>query len=364
MTGTSQEQTAGSRTFVYLVSAVAALGGFLFGFDTAVINGAILFLRRAFSLTELQTEIAAASLLVGCIVGASSGGTFSDWFGRRKLLVLSAALFLASSVGAALPQNITQFVIARFIGGIAIGVASAISPLYIAEISPPEIRGRLVTLNQLAIVSGILAAFVVNWWLSRFGAESWRWMFLAAAVPSLVFLLSLLVVPESPRWLLQRGRKAEADAVLRKLFGPAQAKALTQEIEAVIQRETEASVGAAFSTSAPPAAADRRHARGVLAGDRHQHDPVLRFGDLQRTGAYGQRFLGPARECGYRRDQPGRDHRRDSVSGPRRTERAATVRHRRYGGSHGGAGHRLPAAPTSRRRRPRLHSVLWSSPLP
>jgi MFS family permease len=111
--------------------------------------------------------------------------------------VLSAALFLASSVGAALPQNITQFVIARFIGGIAIGVASAISPLYIAEISPPEIRGRLVTLNQLAIVSGILAAFVVNWWLSRFGAESWRWMFLAAAVPSLVFLLSLLVVPET-----------------------------------------------------------------------------------------------------------------------------------------------------------------------
>ena len=227
----------GARTYVYLVSAVAALGGLLFGFDTAVINGAIIFLKRDFHLSDFQTEWAAGSLLLGCVIGAFAGGSLSDRWGRRKLLRAAAAIFVLSAIGAALPKNLAEFIAARILGGVAIGVVSALSPLYIAEISPPSIRGRLVTLNQLAIVTGILCAFFINWLLASLGPHSWRWMFFAASVPSLVFFFSLLAVPESPRWLIQQSRLKEALAILSRLCGDEQAPLQVEEIRKTIAEE-------------------------------------------------------------------------------------------------------------------------------
>ncbi len=241
LVGGIKSKTAG---FVYLVSAVAALGGLLFGFDTAVINGAIIFLRSAFGLSTQQTEFAAGSLLTGCIFGAAFAGTLSDRFGRKRLLLVAGLLFLVSAIGAAIPNNLSQFVVARIIGGLAIGVASAISPLYIAEISPAHVRGRLVTLNQLAIVIGILMAFLVNWQLARLGPQSWRWMFLFAGFPALVLVFSLLAVPESPRWLVQHGRSPEALRVLTKVDGPERGPQILDEIQNAIAEETSISASA------------------------------------------------------------------------------------------------------------------------
>lgn len=236
-TNIAADQSTRAAGYLYRVCSVAALGGLLFGFDTAVINGAIVFLKAQFALSEIQVEIAASSLLAGCVAGASLAGFLSDRFGRRRVLLASAALFLLSSLGAALPRTLTEFVGARFAGGLAIGVASVMSPLYIAEISPARLRGRLVTLNQLAIVSGILLAYLINWQLSKLGAASWRWMFAVAALPSLVFLLNLLLVPESPRWLVKQGRMEEALLILKRLSGPAAAQAEAAEIRDAIALE-------------------------------------------------------------------------------------------------------------------------------
>src|SRR5271169_6547007 len=214
----------GAARYLYLPAAVAAIGGLLFGFDTAVINGAIVFLKSQFGLSEAQTEIAASSLLLGCVVGASLAAFTSDRFGRKRVLMAAAALFTASSIAAALPRDLTQFVIARLVGGLAIGLASTLSPLYIAEISPPGIRGLLVSVNQLAIVIGILLSYSVNYALTGAGAENWRWMFASAAVPSILFLLALLFVPESPRWLVQNGRADEAEHILSHIAGRDEAR--------------------------------------------------------------------------------------------------------------------------------------------
>lgn len=227
-----------NRTYVYAISFAAAMAGFLFGFDIAVINGALLFLREQFALTEFQTEFAATSLLIGCVAGASIAGFLSDRYGRRWILMLSAILFGLSSVGAALPRSLAEFAAARFCGGVAIGVASVLAPLYIAEVSPPNIRGRLVSLNQMAIVTGILAAYATNWLLSTTGPSSWRWMFASAALPSLGFLVALLFVPESPRWLTERRRAGEAVRILARIGGPEHAAAELREIEEAIAAES------------------------------------------------------------------------------------------------------------------------------
>jgi SP family arabinose:H+ symporter-like MFS transporter len=156
----------GSVRYLYLPAAIAAIGGLLFGFDTAVINGAIVFLKRQLTLTDSQTEIGAIILLLGCVLGASVAAFTSDRFGRKRVLLAAAALFTASSIAAALPRNLTEFVIARLVGGLAVGLASTLSPLYIAEISPARIRGLLVSVNQLAIVTGILLSYSVNYALT------------------------------------------------------------------------------------------------------------------------------------------------------------------------------------------------------
>src|SRR5215813_5535614 len=211
------ELQRGLARYLYLPAVVAAIGGLLFGFDTAVINGAIVFIKQQFGLTDSQTEIAASSLLLGCVIGASAAAFTSDRFGRKRVLIGAAALFTLSSIGAALPRNLIEFSVARLVGGIAIGIASTLSPLYIAEISPAQKRGLLVSLNQLAIVSGILLSYSVNYLLTGAGPANWRWMFASASLPSVAFLLTLLFIPESPRWLVQKGREQEALHFLKQI---------------------------------------------------------------------------------------------------------------------------------------------------
>jgi sugar porter (SP) family MFS transporter len=227
-----------SSRYPYLIAAVAAVSGLLFGFDTAIINGALLFLRADLALTTRGTEVAATSLLVGCAVGAGAAGWLTDRLGRKRLLIATALLFAASAVGAALPRTLSEFVAARFVGGLAIGVGSVLAPLYIAEIAPRQIRGRLVSLNQMAIVTGILVAYFTSWALSFAGASSWRWMFGSAAVPALAFFVGLLLVPESPRFLVEAGREEEARVVLARVSGPAQAEVDIGEIREAVALES------------------------------------------------------------------------------------------------------------------------------
>jgi sugar porter (SP) family MFS transporter len=229
---------AGVARYVYLPAAVAALGGLLFGFDTAVINGAIVFLKSQFRWSDSQTEIAASSLLLGCVAGASLAAFTSDRFGRKRVLLAAAALFTISSLGAALPNNLMQFVIARVIGGLAIGIASTLSPLYIAEISPAKNRGLMVSLNQLAIVVGILLSYSVNYLLTGAGPANWRWMFASAALPSLCFLIALLFISESPRWLVQKGREREAEHFLAQMVGSEAASTEIVTIREAIAEES------------------------------------------------------------------------------------------------------------------------------
>jgi SP family arabinose:H+ symporter-like MFS transporter len=223
---------AQSLSYVVLLAATTAISGFLFGFDTAVINGVLLLLRLQFALSNLQTEIAASSLLLGCLLGAAGASMIGDRCGRRKSLIASALLFALSSVGAALATTVTLFSVARLFGGLAIGLASVLTPVYIAEISPSRNRGTLVSLNQLAIVIGILSAYLVNWQVARFGESSWRWMLAVAALPSIAFLFGLLLIPESPRWLVTRGRHDEGERVLSRIFGEQTAK---EQVEAIAQ---------------------------------------------------------------------------------------------------------------------------------
>lgn len=228
----------GAARHFYLPAMVAAIGGLLFGFDTAVINGAIVFIKQQFVLSDSQTEIAASSLLLGCVIGASVAAFTSDRFGRKPVLLASAALFTVSSIGAALPRDLLQFVVARLVGGVAIGMASTLSPLYIAEISPAAKRGLLVSLNQLAIVTGILLSYSVNFLLTGAGPANWRWMFAAAAIPSVGFLLTLLFISESPRWLVQKEREAEAERFLVRMVGPRAALEQIQAIKTAISEES------------------------------------------------------------------------------------------------------------------------------
>ncbi len=219
-----------SLGYVTLLATVTAISGFLFGFDTAVINGVLLLLRRQFTLSNLQTEVAASSLLLGCLIGAAGASMIGDRYGRKKSLVFSALLFALSSIGSAVASDITTFSVARLAGGLAIGLASVLTPVYIAEISPSRNRGTLVSLNQLAIVIGILAAYLVSWQLSSHGASSWRWMLATAAVPSLLFFAGLMGIPESPRWLISKGHHAEGEQILARIVG---VKAAADQVSAV-----------------------------------------------------------------------------------------------------------------------------------
>lgn len=228
----------GRSAYVYLISTAAAISGLLFGFQIAIINAALLSLRREFALTDFQTEIAASSLLIGCVAGTAGVGVLSDRFGRRRIFILSAWLFALSALGAALPRGLWEFTAARFVGGTAIGFASVLAPLFIAEVAPARIRGRLVSMNQMAIVTGMLLAYLAGWLLSLVGPEAWRWMFGSALVPAVAFLGALYFLPESPRWLIQRGRTGEALAVISRVAGREQALVEVSHIQRAVAEES------------------------------------------------------------------------------------------------------------------------------
>jgi len=233
-----------SSSRLLLVSFVAGFGGFLFGYDTAVINGANQYLRAYFQLTPFQEGLAGASAILGCIPGAMAAGFLGDRFGRRRVLFLCAILYGVSALWSAVPRTFVEFLIARFIGGLGIGASSMICPVYIAELAPAARRGRLGSLFQLGIVLGIFLTLFINALIQGAGDETWntqqgwRWMLGAELLPSLVFLGLLLTAPESPRWLLGVGREAEARTLLEKLGGPAHAEEEVQAVRASMAQES------------------------------------------------------------------------------------------------------------------------------
>jgi SP family arabinose:H+ symporter-like MFS transporter len=232
-----------SVRYVLFATGVAAIGGFLFGYDTAVINGANSYLKAHLNLTPAQEGLAGASAILGCIPGAMFAGFLSDRFGRKKLLFLCALLYAVSALLSAIPRTFDQFLVARVIGGLGIGASSMICPVYIAEIAPERWRGRLGTLFQLGIVTGIFVTLFINQLIQGLGDEAWniasgwRWMLGAELIPAGAFLALLTTVPESPRWLAQRGRDGEARAILAKVDGAAHADRELAAIRAAAREE-------------------------------------------------------------------------------------------------------------------------------
>ena len=239
--------------YVWLISVVAAMGGLLFGWDWVVIGGAKPFFQRFFQLTtESQIGWANSCALIGCLVGALAAGGLSDKYGRKRLLIVAALIFAVTSLGNALANNFEIFIAWRIFGGVAIGLASSLSPMYIAEIAPAQIRGKLVAINQLTVVIGILLAQYINWFLVRdlpvgatddfirnswFGQQGWRWMFGLTAAPALLFFIGMLFVPESPRWLAKNGKADLARNILKKIGGDNYARAATEEIQSTLATE-------------------------------------------------------------------------------------------------------------------------------
>jgi SP family sugar porter-like MFS transporter len=263
-----------NTAYIYAISAVAALGGLLFGYDWVVIGGAKPFYEKFFHLTDpSQQGWAMSCALVGCMVGALVSGWLSDRFGRKRLLIAAGLVFAVSSIGTAMASSFSVFVPWRIAGGFAIGMASSLSPMYIAEVAPAQFRGKLVSLNQLTIVIGILLAQVVNWLIAKpvpanattleilqswNGQVGWRWMFGVTVIPSLLFFIAMFEVPESPRWLAKNGAHEKAKRVLSRIGGDAYGTQALAEIEAtVVQDATQADLRTLF---------DHRMLRVLLLG--------------------------------------------------------------------------------------------------
>ena len=232
---------------VVRISCVATLGGFLFGFDSGVINGSIDGLKAAFGTGAAATGFEVGSMLLGCVVGAFFAGRVADRWGRRSVLLVTAVLFLLSALGAGASVSAWWFIAARVTGGFAVGAASIIAPAYIAEVAPARLRGRLATMQQIAIIGGLFCAFLSNYLLAQAAGAStgtlwlqqaaWRWMFWVQALPSALFLGSLLFIPESPRFLALKRRDAEALTILGRLYGESTAREKLQEIDASLAHD-------------------------------------------------------------------------------------------------------------------------------
>ena len=203
--------------YTLLLTSVAALGGLLFGFDIAIITGAAPFIQDYFLLQDLGLGWAVSALLWGCIPGAILAGKTTDLYGRKSILMAVSILFAITSIATGIAPSIEFFIAARFFGGLAVGAASIVSPMYISEISPPGIRGRLVSLYQLSIVTGVLISYLINYALHDIGEDNWRWMFLSGTVPSLLFFVLLFFVPETPRFLFKKGQKENDIGKQRKV---------------------------------------------------------------------------------------------------------------------------------------------------
>ena len=260
MTTVSQVESSSETTFrfnapfIWIISLTAAMGGLLFGYDWVVIGGAKPFFERYFALTDSATKGWANSCaLIGCLVGALVSGGLSDRYGRKRLLMLAALIFTVTSVGIGLSTDFLSFVLWRIAGGVAIGLASNLSPMYISEIAPAHMRGKLVSINQLTIVIGILLAQVVNYLIAdtmpanlteeairnSWNAQAgWRWMFGATALPAAVFFVSMFFTPESPRWLAKNGRPEMAQRILARIGGEQYAIHAVRNIEATLANET------------------------------------------------------------------------------------------------------------------------------
>lgn len=242
---TSEEESFHTGRVV-MISMVAALGGFLFGFDTAVINGAVDAVQTSFGISAGLTGFTVSSALLGCVVGAYLAGRLADRWGRTRVMVLASVLFTVSALGSGLAVGAWDLILWRVIGGLGVGAASVIAPAYIAEVAPPAIRGRLGSLQQLAIVSGIFVALLADAWLAGvaggaieelwLGAAAWRWMFWAELIPAVLYGVLALTIPESPRYLLARGLVAEARKVLRSIQTAGVDSRIT-EITATVREE-------------------------------------------------------------------------------------------------------------------------------
>ncbi len=242
------------KVYLIFVCLVSTLGGFLFGYDTAVISGTLSFVRTQFSMSSLLEGWFVGSALLGCVVGVAFAGFLADFFGRKKTLFLAAFLLVISALGCTIPRNLTELIIFRLIGGLGVGIASMLSPLYISEISLAEVRGRMVSLYQFAITIGILFAYFANARILNFGqhanfasesiwhwiftAEVWRSMFGAEAIPGIFFIILLFFVPESPRWLMAQNKENEAFGVLNRVVATDVAKREINEIKKILGKET------------------------------------------------------------------------------------------------------------------------------
>ncbi|MBL8656188.1 MAG: sugar porter family MFS transporter [Altererythrobacter sp.] len=240
----SDTQGVEGRANMALISAivaVATIGGLLFGYDSGAVNGTQDGLTRGFGLDEASLGFTVGSLLIGCFIGAFFAGTLADAMGRRAVMRIAAVLFLVGALVQGLTESHALFVAARIMGGMAVGAASVLSPAYISEVAPANIRGRMTTVQQIMIITGLTAAFLVNYFLARAAGEStnafwlgiaaWRWMYLMQALPAAVFLIALFFIPESPRYLVAKGRHEEAGGVLTSLFGETVARAKLVEIQ-------------------------------------------------------------------------------------------------------------------------------------
>lgn len=233
--------------FIILISCVATIGGFLFGFDSGVINGTIDGLQAAFNSTSIGTGFNVASMLLGCAFGALFAGTLADVYGRRTLLIVAAVLFIISAWGSGIAGSSFEFIIYRLIGGLAVGAASVMAPAYISEIAPAHVRGRLTTIQQIAIIVGLFTAFVSNYLLAKtagvstaefwFGYVAWRWMFWIELAPATLFLFALMFIPESPRFLVIKGETQTANGVFTKLYGQSTAETKLQEVEVSLAQD-------------------------------------------------------------------------------------------------------------------------------
>ncbi len=238
-----KNQTTRIFSVLLLVTLAATMSGFLFGYDTAVINGANQYLKAHFNLDDVQEGMAGASAILGCIPGAMCAGFLSDRFGRRKVLFLSAVFFAVSALLSAVPRDFTQFLVARFIGGLGIGASSMVCPVYIAELAPAAKRGRLGSLFQLGIVTGIFLTLFINARIQGLGDDvwnmdyGWRWMLGAEVIPAMLLLAVLFFVPESPRWLIQAGREDEARDVLAAIGGASHAEVEIQAVRKVLAED-------------------------------------------------------------------------------------------------------------------------------